>query len=704
MNENFLMSNNLENLVQKAEELFELEKFQEIIELLTDEVLEKYKDARLYAWRARSHSRLSHDSDLIMSYAERAISIAPNYFMGYIIRGNIWGNKGKYDKAIDDFTKAIELKRDYFLAHHNRGYWWKSKGEDDKAIADFTKAIELNPVYKDAYTNRGFSWDSKGEYDKAIADYTKAIELKPDDEDAYYNRGISWKSKGENDKAIADFTKAIELKPDDESAYYNRGVSWNSKREYDKAIADYTKAIELKPDYEEVYNNRGISWNSKGEYDKALADYTKAIELKPDYAIAYINRGSSWNQKGEFDNAIADYTKGIEFKPDNAIAYYNRGNSWNYKGEYDKAIADYTKAIKLNPEYSEAYFNRGYTRKNNRINLDKCIEDFEQYLRLISIKDDLGVIVAKYHIQELREKIADTQLIEIGNITSEIKKLLLIRDGCITHYTSLTTTKILLLEENSRFRISEGAFLNDTSEGTELFKFLNKQFSKANSDGLVAETFAPKPFIGSFVAEEKHDDLNLWRFYGKENGTEAKGCAITIRIDDFIKAINRLLTEGHEKQGTNIESDISFYKVAYWDHNSKELNVIIPNSSNQDEKKLKELIQNLKTKVKEYKQEDRSILEKYLNSIAFLFKSDVYKNENEIRLVIKGIEFKKNIDREISPPRVYIDLVNIRHLIKQITLGPKVDKSDEWAAAFHYSYDRDTVEAPKILISRLPFK
>jgi hypothetical protein len=38
----------------------------------------------------------------------------------------------------------------------------------------------------------------------------------------------------------------------------------------------------------------------------------------------------------------------------------------------------------------------------------------------------------------------------------------------------------------------------------------------------------------------------------------------------------------------------------------------------------------------------------------------------------------------------------------EITLGPKVDKPDEWAAAFYYSYDKEEIDnrPKKIFISR----
>src|SRR5207253_9129741 len=107
---------------------------------------------------------------------------------------------------------------------------------------------------------------------------------------------------------------------------------------------------------------------------------------------------------------------------------------------------------------------------------------------------------------------------------------------CLTHYTSLSVAKIMIIDK-SAFRLSEGSYLNDTSEGRELFNYLNLHQISANDQPTFEEYFSEKPFIGSFVPEQLHNDLTLWRMYGKEDNFEAKGCAITIGKEEFLKAI-----------------------------------------------------------------------------------------------------------------------------------------------------------------------
>lgn len=528
------------------------------------------------------------------------------------------------------------------------------------------KATSADPNYFMGYFARACAWDDKKDYNKAIEDYSKAIELNPDFADAYYKRGFVWQGKKEYDKAIT---------------------------EYDKAILNYSKDINIDSKNTESYFWRGVAFYHKADYNRAIEDYTKAIELNPNFADAYYNRGLALFAKKKYDEAIKDYNTVIDLDLEYADTYYfDRGNAWFAKKDYYKAIENYTEAIKKNFTYENAYYSRGLARKEQGVDLKGSIQDFEKYLELVIDKNDIWAKYAKYYIEEINEKIDDPDLSVIRELIDEVKDNLLIKEECVTHYTSLSVLKKLILKE-TKFRISEGNFMNDPYEGQAFFDFL--EFRNKNITPF--KNFSPKPFIGSFVSKDKNDDLNMWRFYGKEEGVEAKGCAITLSAQEFIEAINNFLTEEKEEARQEKEGDISFYRVTYLTNEATEF--YIPDSDKSED--LKKLMTELKSKVNSYNGDNRTTLEIYLNNIAFLFKRDAYKNENEVRLVMKGIGFKKEYETDITPPRVYIDLVPIKKIVKKITLGPKVDKLNEWSSVFHYRYDEN---APEIVISDLLYK
>lgn len=444
----------------------------------------------------------------------------------------------------------------------------------------------------------------------------------------------------------------------------------------------------------ELYIWRGNAWYEQKNDNNAIADYSIAIDVNSKNALAFYNRGLVRAVQEKYNEAITDYCAAIDLEPNDANAYVIRGNILRTQKKYDSAISDYNKAIEIDTNFENAYFNRGIAKKEQNVDLVGSKQDFEKYLELTNDKNDTWARYASYYVEEINE-LKDIELSSITLIIKEIKNILIIEEDCITHYTSLTVLKSLILE-SKKFRLSEGNFMNDPSEGKEFFFFLNYKPNMPVKDGLRFENFSPKPFIGSFVTKDKSNDLNMWRFYGKEDGEEAKGCAITLHKKKFTDRINTFLSKEREDY-IRYKSDINFYRVAYFstDQNS----FYIPESSN--EEKLGIMMNNLKEKVSSYEGENKASLERYLNSIAFLFKSDVYKTENEVRLVVTGIEFKRYYNEKATPPRVYIELESIKEDVEQITLGPKVDKVREWAAAFHYSFE---ISAPKIIISHLPYQ
>ena len=63
------------------------------------------------------------------------------------------------------------------MAYNDRGISYGEKGQYDQAISDFTKALELNPRLAEAYSNRGAAYYFKREYEKSWKDVEKAQSL-----------------------------------------------------------------------------------------------------------------------------------------------------------------------------------------------------------------------------------------------------------------------------------------------------------------------------------------------------------------------------------------------------------------------------------------------------------------------------------------------------------------------------------------------
>jgi len=716
----------IKGLTKKIDELFLKEKYKDVIDLLSDQILNQYQDSDLFDWRARAHDRLS-EKDKAVEYYTKSLALNPR-FDSYIYRGNILYAQGDYDAAIKDYTNAIDLKPDNEIGYYNRATAYSSKEDYDKAIFDFNKSIELKQGYEDAYNNRGIALFKKKEYDKAIDDYSKAIQIKQDFANAYKNRGQVWEAKGDFEKSIADYTKAIELnpqydlfvrrgnikfdqsdydgaikdytkaidlKPKNENGYYNRANAFSNKGDYDKAISDFNKAIELNPGYADAYSNRGIVRYNMKDYDKAFDDYSKAIQLKQDYANAYNNRGTVWEARGDFEKAIEDYTKAIEFDPNHGTAFGNRGLTYYDKGEYQKAITDFEKAIAINSSFN-------YLDKNLNLAKEKIAEQkgLDQSQASPEHKDE------KRKIDDAIEGIINTIL---GASKSQVQR--------VVHYTKVFVLDIYVKEylNNSQTNLtkmhySNAIYMNDPMEGKIFFEYLNdKIIEEAYMNG--ERRTETSVYLGSFLPAEEgggeishEDELVMWRTYGKdEHGKEAAGCSVVLD-SDFFKMRTSKSEESAVKEDPPELLNVIYIRKA---KDQKEITNDSASTIAQAIEKLKGELNRLialgyKYPKTDFQRDIENTIFKRLSTISYLFKSADYGFEKEVRVITymprnsEAIKAKRIEDSNKPPKKFYIESFNdILPFVKKIYLGPNVENYQQWSIYLDYEIRQRAKELEK---------
>jgi tetratricopeptide (TPR) repeat protein len=102
----------------------------------------------------------------------------------YRNRGNAFIDRGQFDLAIEDETKAIELNARDAMAYNFRAWAHLKSGDPKKALTDAEKALTLSPNLPDALDTRGQTYEALGMKKEAIADYKKALTLDPDLEES----------------------------------------------------------------------------------------------------------------------------------------------------------------------------------------------------------------------------------------------------------------------------------------------------------------------------------------------------------------------------------------------------------------------------------------------------------------------------------------------------------------------------------------
>jgi tetratricopeptide (TPR) repeat protein len=392
------------------------------------------------------------------------------------------------------------------------------------------------------------SLNKAGEYQKVIDLFTEDILNNHHEQSLKIEKAIAYIHIGNNHQENKDFVaaeeafqKALKLAPSISTIHFYLGNLNKALNNETEAIDYYNRAIEINPKIASYYNNLGDLHFKRKDYEQAKSLFEKALALNSKDPTYNTNLATVYSRLGESEKALEYLNVAIKADDKFVNAYNGLGSVYYNLGDHLKGIDFLNKGLKINPNYSQLYYNRALNFKKTE-SYAKALEDFKKYLALKSNKVDYYTSIAKSNIIELKKQIKNSEYRSISEIVKKVKTLLLFNGVYVTHYTSLSVSKILILNSNSKFRLSEGAYLNDTAEGRELFNFLPPCYlADVKANDTIAKPFAPKPFIGSFVADTKHDDLTLWRMYGKEEKDEAKGCAITIEREKLLENISNSL-------------------------------------------------------------------------------------------------------------------------------------------------------------------
>jgi tetratricopeptide (TPR) repeat protein len=139
-------------------------------------------------------------------------------------------NNGYYQKGMMYFARGVE---------------YGDLGKPQDAIRDFTSALALDPDMRDAYKFRGSLYAQAGQIDLAVADLEKYLKYDPSDVVTWNNMAMIYMRQNKLPQAMEAFNKTIELKPDAAISYQNRAKIYEMMGDPARSAADLQKAKEV---------------------------------------------------------------------------------------------------------------------------------------------------------------------------------------------------------------------------------------------------------------------------------------------------------------------------------------------------------------------------------------------------------------------------------------------------------------------------
>ncbi|MCL2480320.1 MAG: tetratricopeptide repeat protein [Spirochaetaceae bacterium] len=490
----------------------------------------------------------------------------------------------------------------------------------------------------------------------------------------------------------------------------------------------------------EYWFNKGKELFNSKKLEEAISCYEKATKLNPDYADAFVYWGNALYELAEieqdetlFRKAVEKYDKAIKRAPNHADCYYNLGNALFRIGDitknetlYIESIEKFGKAAQIKPEYAFNFIYRGATFVkiakiiNSESLFKESINCFQKYGKdILHIFISLDENDKKYFLQEeILHQMLDMDTDDglfFREITKGIKELskykeVYIRsikiisnlhinnkynDKSVAHYTTKTVSQKQLFEF-SKFRLNAINYSNDPTEGNILLDYL---FGKTKTPVRPISNIGYGAFAGCFIF--KHNSLNQFRLYGKENGVEGTGLSLVFRNGFFSKEaqmpIKELKTDDNNLNEKEELNKYALFRCIYIDPTSQRVETVGHKEGYlfYQEKNEEETEDDIKTRVENYNEYiidiikninkemetlkslvqnlDPEVVGQLLINLRYLTKDIAFKEEQECR-IIKIIRLNNNDKIKNDNYRMYVEYEpQVSKHIEKIYFGPKAN-------------------------------
>ncbi len=264
--------------MQRAFILWELKRYKEAAQLLT-ELARKYPDSdRLQYMAALGHERLEQSDEALRIY--EAMPHDSQFYVHAEFRAiAILREKKRYEEALQRVEKVISTKVERSQEFFGVGAAiYADQNRYNESVAFVQRGLKEHPRNVSLTFLLGVYEEKAGHKDKCIAAMREVMTLDPKHSSAMNYLGYLYAEAGENlDEAESLVKRALELKPDD--GFYKDSLAWvyYQKRDYKKALSLLEEALRIVPDEGVILEHLADVHLAIGNKDKALEFYAKAL-------------------------------------------------------------------------------------------------------------------------------------------------------------------------------------------------------------------------------------------------------------------------------------------------------------------------------------------------------------------------------------------------------------------------------------------
>lgn len=326
-----------------------------------DELLKKIEDL----------SDLEKDQEIIDMIEGLPTEQLNNEIIGQL--GRAYNNVQNYEKAIEVLKSIEKDEKNTMLWNDRIGYSYCYLDDYEKAEKYFLKAHELEPedediksflfyIYMELSKQVKFSEDDLDNQKKALNYALKAKEYATTNEnkiECYSYLAFLYNKFTDYHTAEDLLKRAISLGRDDLWIHSELGYCLGELNKLEESLEHYLKVIELEPN--NIWALSQIAWTYRclGKYEEALKENFKALDLGEKSEWVYVEIGYCYKGLNNYDKAIKYYLEANKISKDRNVWLLSE-LVWLYDGigKYENALEYLKKLEKLGRD--DSWFNSEY--------------------------------------------------------------------------------------------------------------------------------------------------------------------------------------------------------------------------------------------------------------------------------------------------------------------------------------------------------
>lgn len=366
----------------------------------------------------------------IFTFISCAVLLQAQNVKPFIKAGQEFFDNGKYNEAIEQFTKAIDLQPANADNYVKRARAYERLNEKLKAAEDYDNAITFDIKEEDWYNSAAKLYFQLQEFPKTIERCNASLDLSMDYEILAIKVDALLKNKNYSE-ALID-AKMLVLKRSTDQNYYRFGIASEASEFEVDALKAYQNAIDKNKRFYQAYTAlANLQFKTKNSMN-ALNNVNEAIKINPKYTEAYRVRAKIYGEQLKMAEVINDISTVILLEPEVDENYFQRGLYYQQFAQHPNAINDFSKVIALSPTRADAYFKRATSFE--QINSYKeAIKDYETLKKLNSKDPNIEDLLAKSQVRlfELNRE-EDKPIVSITSPSTKWENTLNVPKNAIT--------------------------------------------------------------------------------------------------------------------------------------------------------------------------------------------------------------------------------------------------------------------------------